>query len=1033
MHSLLFLLAAIAFIPNLIAITYSTLDIQQQELINEKRELESFANLAVANQRQIIEGERQMLATIASGPSLRRTDLELLCTEFLLNVIKSAPSNIAIGLIDLDGKTVCGSSNELKATDLASQEFFSKTIEARKFVASGLMVNSASGKRSIGLGMPVDDYDGKLRGVAFALLDPDYISRQLQSVNLPEALEIKIYDASGKIIASTRKEDSGVGLQTSDKELTKAIESRREGTYTTTDHEGAKQLRALKIIDGGGDSAFFVTASIKEKDLRSINITHFRSQLILMTAASMLGIFFSWMFARRIFTKPIEQLLGRMRSVEQGLDLDAKTSTSGTNLEFSELNDGFSAMLSKLSQNQQQLLRAQEITRVGFYQLDLRSHLYSASPIVYEILGLDPDIGPVTIETYQSMIHPHDQELVRKHREMLLNGGKPMRLQYRIVRPDGTLRWIDGYGFLHKNEQGELISYSGAIQDITDRKLAEQETRTIENRFRLLFENSIDGVLQTAPDGTVLMANPAACRIFGLTEAELIARGRNGVVFEGDSRLQALLEERARKGQARGVLTMIRGDGSHFETEFTSSVYEDETGNPISSIILRDITERIKTEQHIHFLAYFDGLTQLPNRRLLIDRLTLLHAVAQRNNQFGAVLFIDLDHFKTVNDARGHATGDALLQQVAQRLSSIMREEDTIGRIGGDEFVVLAPNLSSHLHLAAEYAMTVAEKLREALNHPFQINDKTYSVAASIGVTLMPKPGQTAEDLLREADTAMYRAKNTGKNRVAFFERIMQSRVEERLSLENDLANALGTKQLEMHLQPQFDRYGATPGCELLIRWMHPERDCIPPTTFIPIAEETGLICRLGDWVLREGCKTLVALQEADEPMTVSINVSPRQFKEANFVDKVRQVLAETHAPASNLIFEITEGLLIDSLESTIVRMKELAELGIRFSVDDFGTGYSSLSYLRHLPLHELKIDQTFIRSIPQESGGTAIVQSIISLAKNLNLKVVAEGVETQEQLEFLKEAGCDLLQGYLLSRPMPIKTWMEGTAQRLP
>ena len=447
-------------------------------------------------------------------------------------------------------------------------------------------------------------------------------------------------------------------------------------------------------------------------------------------------------------------------------------------------------------------------------------------------------------------------------------------------------------------------------------------------------------------------------------------------------------------------------------------------------MVMRDVTDRLRTEQYIHKLAFFDALTELPNRRLLMDRLAILLAAAQRSNLVGAILFIDLDHFKNVNNARGHATGDALLRQVAQRLSAMLRSEDTVARIGGDEFVILIPSNSTDFVTGAQHAMAIADKVREALAEPFYIDAQPYGSGASIGVTLLPRAGQTTEDLLREADTAMYRAKNGGRNRIAFFESAMQSEVEERLALESDLARAIGTDQIVMHLQPQFNRAGVAVGGELLLRWTHPERGAVSPAHFIPVAEESGLILRLGDWVVHQGCLAVLQLQAAGYPLPVSLNCSPRPFRPADFGARVQSILADTGAPASLLIFEVTEGLLIDNLDDTICRMNELVAIGIRFSIDDFGTGYSSLAYLRRMPLYELKIDRSFVQDTP---GDTAIVQSILSMAAHLDLRVVAEGVETLAQADFLNAAGCSVLQGYLFARPMPLARWLEQVQMQAP
>ncbi|GGC61875.1 putative bifunctional diguanylate cyclase/phosphodiesterase [Undibacterium terreum] len=448
----------------------------------------------------------------------------------------------------------------------------------------------------------------------------------------------------------------------------------------------------------------------------------------------------------------------------------------------------------------------------------------------------------------------------------------------------------------------------------------------------------------------------------------------------------------------------------------------------------RDITERKKSEARIHKLAFFDVLTGLPNRRLLLDRIGTLLTSARRTGLVSAVLFIDLDHFKNINEARGHAVGDALLRHVARRLGNLLREMDTVARIGGDEFVVLVSNVATDINGGAHAALAVAEKIRDAMAQAFIIDGQPYSTGATIGVTLLPKTGQSADDLLREADTAMNRAKSAGRNQIAFFESAMQFEVEQRLTIERDLAEAMASNQLQMYLQPQVDCEGQAVGAELLMRWNHPGRSEVSPAIFIPVAEESGMILRLGDWVLRQGCLTLVRLAEAGKAMPISINVSPKQFRQSDFVEKVRAVLDETGAPPSLLILEVTEGLLIDNLEDTIARMLQLTSLGVRFSIDDFGTGYSSLAYLKRLPLYELKIDKSFVQDAPADPSDTAIVQSILSMAKHLGLRVVAEGVETREQADFLIASGCDSLQGYLFARPMPVSEWLEtGLCHRQP
>ena len=445
----------------------------------------------------------------------------------------------------------------------------------------------------------------------------------------------------------------------------------------------------------------------------------------------------------------------------------------------------------------------------------------------------------------------------------------------------------------------------------------------------------------------------------------------------------------------------------------------------------REIGERKKSEQDIHQLAFYDVLTGLPNRRLLMDRIGQLLAAAPREHAISALMFIDLDHFKHINDARGHATGDALLRMAGARLAQLMRKVDTVARIGGDEFVVLLAHLADDMDSAARAAGLVAEKIRAAIASDFEIGAQSYHCSASIGVTLLPKSGQQGHDLLREADIAMYRAKAEGRNGIAFFEAAMQAGVERRLTMERALARALEAGELRMYVQPQLDRHGQVTGAEMLMRWPQADGGMIAPSLFIPIAEETGLIVRLGDWALRQACQAAVRLAQAGHHFALSVNVSPAQFRQPDFAARVRAALSESGAPAGALVLELTEGLLVDKRDAALARMRELAALGIRFSIDDFGTGYSSLAYLTSMPLYELKIDKSFIDATPHDANGTAIVQAILGMAGHLGLRVVAEGVETPQQADFLLAHHCDGLQGYLYARPMPLDDLMQWLAQR--
>jgi diguanylate cyclase (GGDEF)-like protein len=437
----------------------------------------------------------------------------------------------------------------------------------------------------------------------------------------------------------------------------------------------------------------------------------------------------------------------------------------------------------------------------------------------------------------------------------------------------------------------------------------------------------------------------------------------------------------------------------------------------------REITERTQAEETVRNLAFFDALTQLPNRRLLRDRLAQALALSRRNGQHGALLFIDLDNFKLLNDTHGHATGDLVLKQVAKRLQECIREGDSVARLGGDEFVVMLEELDGAREEAAARAELVAEKIVDRLGRPYTLGIFEYHGTASIGIALFPDRGITVDDMLKRADLAMYQAKSSGRNTLRFFDPAMQAAVEARTGLELELRRAIVRGEFLFHYQPQIDRDGRVIGAEALARWQHPERGLILPVTFISVAEETGLIMPIGAQLLRKACEQLRAWAGNPDTahLSISVNISARQFHHPDFVEIVLANVTAAGADPSRLTLEITENLLLENIDETVSKMQALKAHGIRFSIDDFGTGYSSLAYLKRLPLDELKIDRSFVADIETDENDAAICSTFISLANLLGLRVVAEGVETSQQRYFLAITHrCDAMQGFLFSKPMP-------------
>ena len=450
----------------------------------------------------------------------------------------------------------------------------------------------------------------------------------------------------------------------------------------------------------------------------------------------------------------------------------------------------------------------------------------------------------------------------------------------------------------------------------------------------------------------------------------------------------------------------------------------DQSGTPMRSTgTVQDITERKAAEEKIQQLAFYDSLTRLPNRRLLMDRLQQALASSARLGREGALLFLDLDNFKVLNDTLGHDIGDLLLQQVAERLKSCVREDDTVARLGGDEFVVVLETLSNDALVAASQTETIGEKIRKTLNQPYELGTHEQRSSVSIGAVLFSDHQTSMEELMKQADIAMYQAKKAGRNTLRFFDPKMQETVDDHAALESDLRSALVQQQFQLHYQIQVDSSHHPFGAEALIRWIHPERGLVSPAQFIPVAEETGLILPIGRWVLETACAQLKTWEQnvLTHNLTLAVNVSSKQLHQADFVDQVKAVLQRYGIKPNLLKLELTESMLVDSIEDTIAIMDALNDVGVHFSLDDFGTGYSSLQYLKKLPLDQLKIDQSFVRDIVTDNNDKAIVKTIIAMAHSMNLDVIAEGVETEAQRQFLLDEGCIHYQGYLFSKPLPI------------
>lgn len=587
----------------------------------------------------------------------------------------------------------------------------------------------------------------------------------------------------------------------------------------------------------------------------------------------------------------------------------------------------------------------------------------------------------------------------------------------RHQRKDGSIFSVEVTSnyISHTGEEHNFCS----VQDITERKNAEQELRIAATAFE-----SREGLMITDARKVIIQVNRAFTELSGYSAEEAI--GRTPAILKSDRQdaefYRVLWETISREGHWHGEIWNRHKNGEVCPEWLSISIVRDNEGK-ITHYIgnFSDISERKAAEEKIRDLAFFDPLTKLPNRRMLADRLQHAFATSARGGTYGAALFIDLDNFKTINDTKGHAVGDLLLIEAADRLQSCVREGDTVARLGGDEFVLVLEDLDSELEVAAAKAKTVGDKILGLLRLPYLLRELEHLGSASIGVSLFGGNDVNTEDLLRRADTAMYEAKKAGRNTLRFFDPAMQKVLEERATLELWMRQGM-PHQFSLHYQLQVDIHGHATGAEALLRWQHPDRGLIPPMQFIPLAEETGLILPIGQWVLESACAQLKAWEQQPlrQALVLAVNVSAVQFHQPDFVELVQAAITDSGIDPSRLKLELTESLVLDNVEDAISKMKQLKLSGVSFAMDDFGTGHSSLSYLKRLPLDQLKIDQSFVRDIASDPTDAIIVRTIINMGQTLGMAVIAEGVETEQQLELLREYGCQAFQGYLFGRPVP-------------
>jgi len=598
--------------------------------------------------------------------------------------------------------------------------------------------------------------------------------------------------------------------------------------------------------------------------------------------------------------------------------------------------------------------------------------------------------------------------------QAIMESGEQAQHELKVVE-NGEERWLEIYRNPILDERGSVLGITGYVRDITVRKKSEEQLRLTAK----IFESSHDSIIITDTQGTIISVNPAFTRITGYNADEVIGKnprvlnsGRQGKEFYAE-----MWGELLKKGYWNGEVWNRRKDGASYAGRLSISALRDEAGRVTHYVgATSDITEFKLAQDRVRHLAYYDQLTGLPNGSLMRDRVNQLISTSQRDRREFSLLFIDLDNFKTVNDSLGHHVGDLLLQTIAGRLRASVREMDTVARMGGDEFVVVLPEVG------IDGAQHVARKIIGQVTNTFGIGLHKITMTTSVGIGVFPRDGGNVEIILKNAELALYQAKARGKNDFAFFTEELNVQAFERLRMEHDLRHALLNEDLVLYYQPQVSLVTRDViGMEALVRWPHPTLNMVPPDQFIPIAEESDLIIQLGEWTIHEACRQMRQWQRGGLQIPpVAVNISAKHMRHTDFYDSVESALRKTGLDPKYLELELTERAMMTDIDRSLEVMRQIGEMGIKFAVDDFGTGYSSLAYLKHLPLDKLKIDKSFVQDLAIDESDREIANTIIQLAHGLKLSVVAEGVETQQQMSILLGQGCDSAQGYLFGRPLP-------------
>ncbi len=1080
----LFSLVMAIALPMIAIFTYTIYDDAQQRIAQAKSTARTLAMIASSDIDRVLKSNRDFLVQMSKRSLIRKMDRQH-CDQVLWDFRELFPKSANMTVIDLHGTAICSAVPQPggKPVSVAQTDWFKRSLTEDGFVVSQPFFGPITGRWVTVLTYPVHDEKGVKIGFLGLPLDLALYEPNLSNATLVPGTSVGVITGEGTIVWRNLDIEKWLGKNLSSNENVRKLLAIGEGEREGLGIDAVTRFYAITQVNGASWSVYVgIPTAIVYSELR---VQLFRNVLLgLASMLLILGIawYISRGISRPIRAlASISRAIRKGRS-ETRAELVGSPEILEVAQEFNEMLNVRMQAEAALREREAELSEAMKIARLGYWEYDVAGDEYIFNDQYYSLHHTTAEqMGGCRMrpaDFARQLVHPDDVPLVGEYIRQAINVSEVdffVQSEVRILCVDGDIRWVLMRFKIEKNEQGVTTKLIGANQDITERKQAEQTLKRLNRALKMLSDCNM--ALVHAEEEPMLLAE--ICRLvveqggyqmawvgFAEQDADKSVRsvaqygdecdylgrlkiswadtepgqGPTGTAIRtgrSDVNQDYLINPRVdlwreaalacgfrssialpliSKKQVLGALTIYSSDSKAFGSDEMELLEELANDLAFGIETLRTRARHAAAELQLAYLAQHDVLTGLPNRLLLRDRFDQVVAQADRDQFKVAVLFLDLDNFKQVNDTLGHNYGDQLLVSVVERLRSCLRDTDTISRQGGDEFVILLPHLHDLVGIGS-----IVQHIIDVFAEPFELEHYAINTTFSIGVSVYPDDGRTFDALLRNADTALYQAKDSGRDTYRFFSEKMNVDAQEQLHLQGQLRKAVKNQEFLLHYQPQIDiGSGRIIGAEALVRWQHPELGLIPPGKFIPLAERSGLIIQIGEWVLNEACRQACIWRETGHPLVMAVNLSALQFKRGNLLETVDIALRQSGLSADLLELELTESILLQDVDAAIRVLRSLKERGVKLSIDDFGTGYSSLSYLKRLAVNKLKIDQSFVRDLVEDPDSAAIVRAIIQLGHTLQLTVIAEGVENAAQLAFLRNYDCDEAQGYFYSRPVP-------------